>query len=876
MNGLSYIVGRLAQGAAVLTVNTRLWRYLRGEFDRAMLDKGLLSWKDPQIFPAAAFLESLWAGAYPSRPLLSELRSKALWERVAASDSLPAAPEASYRAYSICREYGIRLPEDIYLTEEARALKRWASVYEEELKRLGFVDRGEAWGPAIEAVKKGVADVPKDMILAGFDELTPSFKALIEALNGRGVAVERWPGQADPRASITIRPFEDEREEVVQAARWVRGLSMIGPGKRIGIIVPELERYRDMIEREFAAELNPASVCGTGLLDVFNISLGRPLYEEPLVKSALDMISLGEGKADLKRISPVLLSPYFSGGVEALSLARLDGWLKEKNCLKASLYDLRQIAVQRPELKAFSARLDAWIRGLREARKKGPPSAWARHFSSILKDAGWLEPVKLSSAEFQAFDAWNRLLEGLSSLDDIAGELTRTEAVKKAMNMAFDTVHQKETGYSPVQVLGLLESAGQSFDHLWLMGCHEYALPGEPSPNPFIPMFLQRKYDLPRATHERELEFARAAARRLMGSSAELTVSWPKRSGDKDLLLSPLFKGLGSVDGSRITASMRLKDAVRKENSLEDMPAEDNIPVTDEELGTLTGGTSIIKNQSLCPFRAFAIHRLGAKTIAEPEPGLPAKDRGTILHSVLKTFWEKAAGSESLKKMINTGGLDKAVTEAIEEGFKEVRLSPPFSTRFIEIEKDRLGALLKDWAKVESVRQGFSVKRMESEREIDIGGLKIKERPDRVDALEDGSLVIIDYKSGEVDRNDWLTARPREPQLIVYCLYGRYNAVTFARIAPGECKFVGLARDEGVLPGIKPFDADKLKEKAGVEGWEGLMGFWKDTIEGLVRDFKEGNTEADPLENGGPQGSACSRCELSALCRVSDAGHDDE
>ena len=80
--------------------------------------------------------------AGPTPPLLSVLRSKTVWERVVSHDNLlsdrdilstQGVVETSYKAYSLMREYRLPFPDDIYLTEEAAALKRWIRGYEDEI-----------------------------------------------------------------------------------------------------------------------------------------------------------------------------------------------------------------------------------------------------------------------------------------------------------------------------------------------------------------------------------------------------------------------------------------------------------------------------------------------------------------------------------------------------------------------------------------------------------------------------------------------------------------------------------------------------------------------------------------------------------------------
>ena len=887
--GLEGVFVKLEAGVAVVTVNSRLYRYILEGFDRYMLSKGLVAWKSPVIMPLGAYLSALWAEAAPSEPLLGQSQAGALWEKVVAkgwpadNKHFSQAARASYEAYRLINEYGVRMPEDdMFMSEESRSMKQWLGRYAKEAARLGAVDSATLPVRIAKAIKAGTIQSTAEITLAGFDELTPALSHILDSLKSAGTEVSFWPCEmasvpffddvlADIKAEVY--PLEDPATEVEQAARWVR--SVAGPGKRVGVVVPELSKYRSMIEREFAAELDPASVlCGNEGKGTFNISLGRALSEEPIVSAALKMISIGEGKAELDTISSLLLSPFFTGGEDISALANLDAWLKEKNCLALSLYDLKGIASGREGLEGFVGRVGTWMEALRGARKPRTPGLWARHFSALLKDTGWLRPVTLTSAEFQGLKAWNSVLEKFTSLDDILGQISRAEAVAKVAGMAGETIHQRESDDPGVDILGLLEATGQSFDHLWLMGCHEFALPSQPAPNPFIPAYLQERHDLPHSSHDRELRFAKTALAGILKGAPSVVISYPMVADDKELSVSPLFRGLQVVRDKSIDASSRLKDSVRGAGGLEPMPPDGRIPVKAEELSSIKGGTSILKNQSLCPFKAFAEHRLCSKAMATPEPGLPATERGDILHQALKAFWEGVEGSAKLCEMIAGKALEDRISSVVDGIFKGVRLGAPFSARFLEIEKERLSALLKDWLDKESKRPPFTVRKLEDERVVNLSGLDIKYKLDRVDELENSRSVVIDYKTGngKLDRNDWAGARPRDPQLIVYSFDSRPQAVTFARVVPGDCKFVGISMDEGMLPGVKSIDKDnRWRESAGAADWEGLMVLWRSTIEGLARSFVEGDADADPIGGTTGRKSACEHCEQYPLCRVAEA-----
>ncbi|MBE7415469.1 MAG: hypothetical protein HS130_09705 [Deltaproteobacteria bacterium] len=402
------LIGSMEDGAVVLTANLRLSRHLRAAFDREMASKGLFCWTTPEVMPLSSWAASFWEERGPG-PVLGSAASLALWEKTVSAgwpgngDMGPAVVRKSYEAYGLINEYGIRLPEEIYLTEEARALKRWAAAYENELKRLGFLDASVIPSRAAGLIRKGGHALPAEVIMAGFDEMSPAFSGLVLALKSAGTSVSFWPGEdATAPGEVSVRAYESEDEETEQAARWAR--DVLKPGMRLGFIVPGLERYRDAVLREFSSELSPASVLPwAGEREVFNISLGTPLDRELLVRSALDLLSIGEKEAELDLICRVLRSSYFADGGSSES-ARLDHALKDDNRCALSIEELKSMA-GRYKAASLEKRADAWLKWLRGSRQKDLPSGWARSFTELLRKTGWLSGIKLSSTEFQAHKA---------------------------------------------------------------------------------------------------------------------------------------------------------------------------------------------------------------------------------------------------------------------------------------------------------------------------------------------------------------------------------------------------------------------------------------------------------------------------------------
>ena len=132
---------------------------------------------------------------------------------------------------------------------------------------------------------------------------------------------------------------------------------------------------------------------------------------------------------------------------------------------------------------------------------------------------------------------------------------------------------------------------------------------------------------------------------------------------------------------------------------------------------------------------------------------------------------------------------------------------------------------------------------------------------DRVDELDDGTRVILDYKSGKTSTQSWEGERPDEPQLPLYAIDMRQRqpvaAALFAQLRAGELGFNGLAQRAGIAPKVKAAgDADAA--------WQAQLDAWQTTLTTLAEAYRTGDARVDPKEF--PR--TCEHCGLQALCRV--------
>jgi probable DNA repair protein len=870
------LIGFMEEGGTVVTVNARLSRYLLAGFDAEMTRRGLLAWPTPEVHTLKSWYKSLWDGSRRSGAAepMSEPRALATWEAILANDERLTALDAmlsdgliktSFDALELLAEYRIALPAGaIGLTEEAEALRRWKAAYEARVAKLDALCPTRLPDVVIKMISDGCIDLPGRVLFAGFDALSPRVSTLVKVVEARGVKVSFRPsGEGRPGLAIA-RSFPDPASETAEAARWIR--SVFRPGMRIGVVAPDMSAYRDLIIREFGAELDPASTLMSGIASpsvAFNVSLALPLAACPPIKSALDIISMNDGEMPLEGLFEIVSSPYLSSTVEErLSIGRVDAELRKNHFALASLRDLLINDLAAPSL---AARIKAWLGELkkRKADEKLRPSKWAKMFHDVLTAVGWPDRgLELSSVEWQAIEKWNGLLAAFAGLDDVSGNVDFKGAVKRLARMARQKAHQPLTPESPVQVMGLLESVGQTFDKLWILGAHERAFPMQASPNPFVPICLQREKGVPGSSHELLIDEASRMAGRLLSSAEEIIVSHPAVVEDRATKLSPIFAALAAVDdGMAESASQRARDALfaARADAVEEAAPDYRVEMDGAELLSIGGGTAILKEESACPFRAFALYRLRAKALDEPELGLDDMERGTLVHAALEIFWRAAKDSEGLKKLIESERLKVAIREAVDAALEAQNIKKRGLRHVVNIERERLERLLGDWLLMESERAPFRVVLEEARREASFrSGLKIRCKVDRVDETVDGTSVLIDYKTGETNSKDLLGERPKEPQLLAYARGNNFGAVAFGSVKAGKPVFKGFAERDDILPRIRASD-----------DFNALVKEWEVVVERLADGFAGGDASVAPRKFFG-SASPCKYCEFHGVCRVNE------
>jgi ATP-dependent helicase/nuclease subunit B len=824
----------------IVTGNARLSRQLLREYDAERRKHGERLWESPDILPCDAWLARCWQECAYRDPLntpvlLDAAQEEALWERAvakAAADAplldIAATASAAVRAWDLLHAW--ETPRDTSAFESAaddpQAFFGWMAEVEQKLRDNGWITASQLPGALRDRVAAGKLSVPTPVSYTGFDELTPADRRLFDAL----AVSERRPHEPSIETTVCRAAYRDPQEELARAAAWARRQLEASPGARIGVVVRGLAELSAAAERIFDDALHPGlDFAPSDSRRAFHVSAGALAADVPLIAAALLMLRLRDGLA-LGEAAMLLRSPFLRIGQK--EAGQLDRDLRRAGAGEVSLDAVR------PHFRAFA-----------EAARDLPPhqrfSQWSATFARLLTLAGWPGDRTLSSAEYQALEHWKKLLSEFARLDVVLLPVSYGEALERLRRMAQASRFAPSDEDAPVQIMDVLEAAGSRFDRLWIAGLHGGIWPPPPRPSPFLPLALQRAVGMPHSSPERELAYARRVTERLLDSAPEVVCSYPQYSGDEKLRVSPLIENLPEATGLPEAAETAMQRIFSTAPVL-DRPSLGDAPPLFVDV-VQSGGIRVIADQAACPFRAFAIHRLGARELDDIELGVSPRERGTAAHESLHILWQELKSHHELMES-PPARLSELIQSSVSEALDRTlgRRQTGAIEQFRILEQARLERLLKEWLEVERRREPFRVIETETKAEVELAGLQLRIKADRVDLDEaTGGHAIVDYKTSKVlTTTGWDGERPDAPQLPLYAVKSehRVSKIFYGQLVSNKLRWLPA---EGA-------DAEKRLPE------------WKRVLKNLAADFLGGRAAVDPKDGA----KTCENCKLGPLCRI--------
>jgi probable DNA repair protein len=870
-------------GTIIVTPNNRLARDLVARFDRMQVEAGHRAWAAVRAVPWHAWLRSLWldalaAGAVQEpRTLISDDAAAHLWDRVVAQDSTPlldAHGAAALAADAWAMFHAWRRPDDRYegwsqagIGDDAAAFARWARRYAAALQEKGHVDPAQL----ADRLASGAPRVPawrnRRIVTVGFIEFTPQQQRLLDAMRSAGVATI---ASALPRAAAAQRlrvVCATPEAELGYALAWARDRALAEPQAAIGIVVLDLATRRDEVAARAEDVLCPA-LASRVLPDAprpYDLSLGISLSDVPVVATAIDLLALLAGSIAVPEAAALLRSAHLPGA-QALWPRRATAerpWREEGLRSLAFADVIQSLDATDPALA------EKWRAIAPPGRGARSPAQWVKDWRAWLDALGWPGDRPLCSGEWQACEAWSRLLASFATLISVSPMLARDEALAALRALAARTVFQPEAPNARIRILGVLEASGLVFDALWIAGLTAEHWPSVRQPHPLLPLAWQRERHVPHADPAANLVHARALTEGLAGAARKVMASHGRHAEGIDREGSALLAAWPECDVATLPMPAGLAEAIAAAAGALETCADARAPVlaTGSRAG---GGVGIVESQSACPFQAFARYRLRADPWPESSEGLTPQERGSLLHAALAAFWDDVGDHATL-----VGLADAELGVRIAHAVAHARAKLPrrrwqaLPAAVAAGESQRLAETLRAWLDgIERRRPPFAVRATEMTVPLALGGIGMTCRIDRVDMLTAGGVAVIDYKSGRATAPaKWFASRPSGTQVGMYVLALRaapdpplVRAAVYAQLQAGEIGVQGLVADAGDWPPLKT--AAELRGIPGAD-WTEVEAMWASTLGALAADFAQGAAAVAPRD-----AQSCRQCGRHALCRI--------
>jgi ATP-dependent helicase/nuclease subunit B len=344
----------------------------------------------------------------------------------------------------------------------------------------------------------------------------------------------------------------------------------------------------------------------------------------------------------------------------------------------------------------------------------------------------------------------DRLLELTSALkkSDFSKDKFDKEEVFKIFLNHLDTQRFSFSG-SPLkglQILGLLESRALSFENVIILDSNEQVLPRLNIYEPLIPRQVMLALGLNRL--EKEDEIQRHQFMRLIGAAKNVhliydsgiekeksrfleELIWNKEKEKKELEVIPVAKAAFT------THLQPAKQAISKNKEML------------EFLRQRSYSASSVNTYLNCPLRFYYQYVLGLEEkeslLEDPE----GADIGTFIHEFLELAFAPFKG----KKPLIEENFKKYFNQLLEQRFAVEFARKMKSDSFLL--KEIILLRMKNFLDAEAKRQVDKVVCLEEEGtsslELSCGTFNFKYRIDRIDKMSDGTLLVIDYKTGGSD-----------------------------------------------------------------------------------------------------------------------------
>lgn len=831
----------------MVTASRRLARELAAAYAGRRIAAGDMAWPTPAIAYWQDWLAQKLASTadptgVPRR--IDAFSSDALWERALAAyipDGVlnrSGIVRQAVRSWQRVTEWKVTLAalQHSARNQDERMFARAAADYRDRLERGNWIDDAGLADVVAGLLAREPALVPKRLMVAGFDRLSPAVEMILAALQAGACDVHVVPAAQRPGA-VRLARFERQSGELRAAGAWARRALEAAPDAKIAIVCPGLENSAEEVARLVREGLVPGWQHGDSRhFYAANVSFGRRLDDYPAIAIALLVLRWAVQGLTGSQISTLLRSRCIASQ-EISGRCRLELHLRnfpDRRWTAAGFLSAIGAGDMAADATAF-CNLARTVAGLSaEVGAPSTPPDCVRQVDALLGAVDWPGDAPLDSVAFQLINRWRELLNEFARVESVLPQITFSGAVSRIAALAADCLWQPETEPGVVQIMGALEAAGLEFDHLWISGMDATKWPPPSRPAPLVSQVLQRKHGLPDATPGDTLEFSRRVFTRLTGAADHCVLSWSRMQDDAELAVSSLVDP-AAVDTIEDAAdpgwyALPIAGTGKTTEDVTDPPP----PVQCAE--RVSGGAYTVQQQFDEPFSAFVHGRLGVRIIDVFCPGLPPRIRGSIIHSALHNLLAGRPSRDQLRAW-STGERERNVGSAIDSALgRHIRHADAVIMRILSLERSRLRNLLHGFLAEECERAEFFVAELEHQLPYERFGVRLSLRVDRVDRLADRRLLVIDYKTGAPKNFLRQDGQLKDVQLVVYAdaLEGDIGGLLFLNVDSRAISYRGVG--------------DGWNE-AEAEVWSGTLQGWRAQVHQALKSLAAGDVRMNTVKS---------------------------
>lgn len=838
--------------------------------------RSLSQWQD-DLWSELSFSQTI-----PKR--LSNLAIKSWLEKQVRNESAWTLTNPSGVASKVLEAYQNLIQWDLDLndipsnqTTEIDYFKIWIKKFETFCKKKRLLAAFASLVIIRQCLDELLPSLPKQILLVGFNQLTPIQQDFIDCLKDKQIKIEIVDYQT-PVESACQLSFSSLQQELTFAAEYAKKHEQ--KGQCVAIVVEQLASQLAEVHGAFSRVFQPEESKPWVALTKpkYNVSAGYALSDQPLVKTGLLLLNLKAGRISLEELHFLKNTPFIDWG----NCRREVHFFLHQLCLNARKnysisFLLKSIDEndQPKKLELLKKRLQLVEKA---NNKKLPIRQHIEQWRQNLSIWGWAEFSELNEFEIQAKNTFLSLIGDCGLLSDLYDKVSSSEAIDFLNQSSKQLTFQIASDRTNVHILGILEASGLQFDHLIVVGFNTGNWPQKNKINPFLPLELQRDKYMPGSSAEKEFEYARDLSNSLLNSAKQIIVTSSDSDTANTITTAPFFSHLPLAKST---------DYIEEEENPTPEPDYNWVEDSNIDLSTaeIRGGAYLLSDYAKCPFKSIATFQLKLLGYQSPEVGVEPKTKGSWLHETMELVWQVLGSQKELLEMSGPK-LEELVLGSLQTALQKHQpyLLATTDPEIIELEQSKLATLIFEWLNIEKDRADFSVYQLEAEYELDIEQLKLRFRVDRIDKNDKEQIEIIDYKTGKTEVKNWFGVRPIEAQMPAYILAMKkspmkrqsvgvlhISGINYARLKTGEVAQSGLnfESDDNKIQRIDHYLKDKksvpLKDSS-IKHYEDLVEQWQKSLSRMAAGISSGYMAVSPKD----QNQSCLYCDYKAICRINE------